>query len=351
MEAGRIKDTIKKRAVLKKIKKCRKEVSNGAEKNIQTVQLSFLGEDSPCIFTVSDTVSMPMQLLKKGRGCDYIKVQIEDILNRLYAEPAEPVMMTVVIMLPEQTEEACLRFLMDCLVQTAEEKQIEISDVKAECSPDVVNALLLLTILGKKGSQSHFLHGAEAFLPGREIVMINAAGLEGTVMLENAGRELLEQRFSGSFLEHVRNLSLKTGIKNSMELVQTIVSDSEDAGVYCIGRTGVFGALWELASITKKGFSVELGEIPIYQETIELCEFFDVNPYMLRSGGALLIAVKQGRSLVEKCRGYGIKAAVIGSMENHADKLVCNGEERRYLTMPAAVKIGQNQPEGLHWIY
>jgi hypothetical protein len=38
-------------------------------------------------------------------------------------------------------------------------------------------------------------------------------------------------------------------------------------------------------------------------------------------------------------------------MEHHADKAVFNGEERRYLDMPSAVKIGQNIPEGLAFLY
>lgn len=329
MEIGRVKDTIKERAILKRIKKCQKVQEQPSE-----------------IFTISDTISAPVWLLREYKS-SYIKVQIEDILERLSIEFAEPIMMTGIIMLPEQTEETCLRFLIDCLAQTAAERQIEISDIQAECSPDVINALLLLTVFGKRSSERLPLHGAEAFLPGKEIVMVGTAALEGTIMLESAGRKALEQRFSKRFLENVKSLSSKIEIRNKIKVIQEI----EDAGVYFIGRTGVFGTLWEIASVTGKGFLVTLKDIPIYQETIEICEFFDINPYMLRSGGALLVAAKQGKILVDRYRACGIEAAVIGRMEDNADKLVCNGEERRYLTMPTAVKLGQNQPEGLNWIY
>lgn len=338
METGKVKHTIRDRAILKKTK-----TGNRAG---QAVPLPFSEEGSSgCILEVSDTIAVPIHLLEKGRS-DYIKVQIEDILNRLYVSLAVPAAMTALIMLPEQTEETYLRFLVDCLVQKAEQDRIKISDIEAECSPDVGSALLMLTVFGKR-EQELCLQGREAFLPGQELIMIGTAAAEGTVMLENAGREALQQRFSRRFLENVRSLSSKTGIRNKMELVRELAP----AGVYCVGRSGIFGALWEIAAFTGKGFSVELGTIPICQETIEICEFFDVNPYMLRSGGVLLVAANQGRRLVERCRGCGIEAAVIGSMEDHADKLVRNGEECRYLTMPAAVRLGQNQPEGLFWIY
>jgi hydrogenase maturation factor len=167
-------------------------------------------------------------------------------------------------------------------------------------------------------------------------------------MLENAGRELLLERFSKRFLEKFQEYPVMTLAKEALELV---LDKEPEAGIYCIGRSGVFGALWEISSASGKGFSVDLSKIPVFQETIEICEFFDVNPYMLRSGGALLVAVKNGRGVVDSCLDRNIPAAVIGMMEHHADKLVFNGEERRYLDMPSAVKIGQNAPEGLTFLY
>lgn len=343
METGRIKETINKRAIMKKIKKCRPEVKKGAGSDSQTVHLSLSGQGEDMV-SVSDTVSAPLSLL--GRKMEaYIEVQIYDILNRLFADGAEPAAMTAVILFPEQTEEAILRFFMDCLGKISEKETIEIADVKAECSPAVTEAVIMLTIFGKK-KQS--VSGAKGFLPGRELVMIGTAALEGTVMLEQAGRQMLSERFSGRFLESVRNLRSLCSIR---KLVLAVQEQEPEAAVYCVGRNGVFGALWEIASASGKGFSVELSQIPVLQETIEICEFFDVNPYMLRSGGALLVAAEHGLPLVESCRRNHLPASVIGIMQNNADKLIRNGEECRYLDMPAAVKLLQNIPENLQWMY
>lgn len=342
MENGRVKDTIRERAIWKKVKKYQPGFK---AQNSQTVSMTFSKEVSSIVM-VSDTVSAPVRLLKEERG-DYIKVQMDDILNRVYTNNARPVTMTVIIILPENTQETCLRFLMDCLLQIAVREKIEISDVKAECSKEINHALLMVTVLGKKNQKDSF-DNMKAFLPDKELVMIGAAALEGMVMLRNAGEEELKQRFSHQFLEHIENLSLKTQIGNMISLVR---ETEKEAGIYCIGRSGVFGALWEIASKSKKGFLVELLDIPIYQETIEICEFFNVNPYRIPSAGAILTAVNHGKTLVDRCIKAGLLAAVIGSIRDNADKLVCNGEERRYLDMPTAVKIEQNIPKDLEWIY
>lgn len=47
------------------------------------------------------------------------------------------------------------------------------------------------------------------------------------------------------------------------------------------------------------GLDVALKRIPIQQETVEICEFFGVNPYQMLTG-ALLIAAADGEGLVQK---------------------------------------------------
>lgn len=56
-----------------------------------------------------------------------------------------------------------------------------------------------------------------------------------------------------------------------------------------LSQGGIFTALWEMAERAGVGLEVDLKRIPVKQETIELCEYFDINPYNLYSAGALLI--------------------------------------------------------------
>ena len=48
-----------------------------------------------------------------------------------------------------------------------------------------------------------------------------------------------------------------------------------------ITEGGVFGAFWEMASGAGVGLEVDLKKIPIRQETVEICNYFGVNPYQI----------------------------------------------------------------------
>ena len=72
-------------------------------------------------------------------------------------------------------------------------------------------------------------------------------------------------------------------------------------------------------------------KIPVRQETIEICEFYDLNPYEFLSGGALLMVTENGDALVEALMQEGISAAVIGMTTGGNDKIIRNQDETRYL--------------------
>lgn len=82
------------------------------------------------------------------------------------------------------------------------------------------------------------------------------------------------------------------------------------------------------------GLDVALKRIPIQQETVEICEFFGVNPYQMLSTGAALIAAADGEGLVQKMALEGIPSAVIGRTTSGKERILRNGEEVRYLDKP-----------------
>ena len=103
-------------------------------------------------------------------------------------------------------------------------------------------------------------------------------------------------------------------------------------------KGGVFTSLWELSEYLKCGMEINLRSIPIRQETIELCEYFNLNPYFINSLGGLLVVTEDGGSLVKKAEALGKAAAVIGHTVNGHQKTVINNDEKRYLEAPRAGK-------------
>ena len=79
---------------------------------------------------------------------------------------------------------------------------------------------------------------------------------------------------------------------------------AEESGAsarYLMGEGGFLAALWKIAEASGVGLSADLRSVPIRQETIEICEVFDVNPYKLLSGGSILLGIRGGDALCSSC--------------------------------------------------
>lgn len=83
----------------------------------------------------------------------------------------------------------------------------------------------------------------------------------------------------------------------------------------------------------------DLKKIPVRQETIEVCEFFGINPYQLISSGCMLMAAEDGNLLVRELEKAGIPATIIGKATAGNDRVLLNEEERRFLEPPKADEL------------
>ena len=99
---------------------------------------------------------------------------------------------------------------------------------------------------------------------------------------------------------------------------------------------GIFGALWEMAEASGIGMEIDLKKIPVRQETIEICEYFDINPYELISSGCMLMAASDGNTIVRELEKAGIHAAVVGKAMEGNDRVLYAAGERRFLEPPKA---------------
>ena len=98
-----------------------------------------------------------------------------------------------------------------------------------------------------------------------------------------------------------------------------------------VAEGGIFGALWDMAEASKCGMDIDLKKIPVKQETIEICEFFDINPYKLISQGCLIIAAFDGSRIVREINRSGTNAVIIGTATESNDRVLISGEEKRFL--------------------
>ena len=162
--------------------------------------------------------------------------------------------------------------------------------------------------------------------------MTKWAGLSGVAeLVGDETRSGLRSRFTEGFLDQAAE-----GVQ-----VMSSTADAEFAiaqgvtALRSVGAKGVFGALWEMGEASGAGLRVDLKKIPIRQETIEICEYFDCNPYLIASDGVLLAGTPDGARLVERFASKDIPAAVIGTVTDGQGRVVINGDETRFLVPPA----------------
>lgn len=166
--------------------------------------------------------------------------------------------------------------------------------------------------------------------PGQDIVMTGHIALAGTAVLAKCKKEELAKSLPVHFIEGAQEL-----LKYINEVPEAAVARQHGVtAMQIVTEGGIFAALWAFADELDTGIQVKLKDIPVKQETIEVCEVFDVNPYQLLSGGAVLMAADNGNDVVWAMEELGIKAAVIGKITSGNDRVVLNGDGCRYLTKP-----------------
>ena len=106
------------------------------------------------------------------------------------------------------------------------------------------------------------------------------------------------------------------------------------SAMHDVTEGGIYGALWEMAEASGIGLEIDLKAIPIRQETVEICEYFGLNPYYLISSGCMLMAGDRGHDLVRELEKAKIPAAVIGKAVEGKTRRILNGEEEAYLERP-----------------
>ncbi len=172
--------------------------------------------------------------------------------------------------------------------------------------------------------------GSRKLHPGMELVLVRQIGLAGTAALARAYEHKLRERFPDWLIARAK------GFDRWMSITEAARAVNHFGGctMYRVAQGGIFNALWKITDASGVGLEVDLREIPVYQETIEICEFFDVNPYYLYSEGALLVGTEQAEALIAALADGGIPACVIGRTTDRNDRVIRNGENRRYLDRP-----------------
>jgi len=268
-----------------------------------------------------------------GTTKDAGALAVQITVNDLASSGAEPIAIMVTALLPEETEEAQIRELMTQMDEICGKLNIQIAGGHTEITRAVKQPILTVTGIGK--AKKDCIITTQGAKPGQDVVVSKWIGLEGTSIIAKEKEAELLTKYPSHLVDEAkafdRFLSI---IPEAATAVKSGVTAMHD-----VTEGGIFGALWELAESSGVGLEIDLKRIPVKQETIEVCEFFEINPYELISSGSLLMVTDDGYDLVKKLEKENISATVIGKIRSGNDRVVINDEERRFLEPPKSDEL------------
>ncbi len=323
MNLGKVSEAVLKRSVLNQIGHRREEVLVGPA----------IGEDCSVLAIEEDEVLVLSTDPITGTVKDIGTLAVHITANDIASNGAEVIGIMLTILLPDKTEEVQLRTAMQDMEAACRQLNIEIIGGHTEITKAVHQPIVTVTGVGKmKRSELIKTAGAK---PGQEIVMTKWAGLEGTAIIAASKEAELRTKYNQSFLD---------GAKKLIDFISVvpearIARECKVTSMHDVTEGGIFGALWEIGAASKVGLEVDLKKILLKQETVEICEFYDVNPYMLISSGCMLIVTDQANYLVDRLKEGGIAAAVIGRITEGNDRVIINEDEKRFLEPPKSDEL------------
>lgn len=278
--------------------------------------------------------------------CGYIglRLDIARLYNSIRIGGYMPWAAVDTIVMPDDDERR-MKKLLRKLAGICAEYGVDIVTGHTEVNSAVAEPVISLTMMGRRKcmremqcvheSQVHTGHGDSGLcgskrLTGMDIVMCGQTGVGGTLQLYYDNQKELFERYSESYLRPVEQLEQLILLGGQVD----IAFDHGCIYSHDISRGGVFAALWEMGDALKCGLEVCHDNIPILQETIEICEHTGDNPYMIDGCGSALFVVPDGKLLADKLYEAGYEASVIGRLTENSDRVIVHEDERRFLTPP-----------------
>lgn len=322
LNIGKISENVLKRSVLKRIKHKKKDVVIGAKAGVDAA-LIRLAQDK-YLSTSTETVAYDTPLAAT--------LAVQKAVNNVSVSGARPISISVSISLPVGEEETYIKSVITEIDDLCKSLDIVLTGGHTEVTDSVVRPVISVTACGVSEDKSSGLKNAKC---GDDIIITKQIALSGTAVIADRNREALTNRFAPAFVQ--RAIDCKDYISVVPEAAIAVKNGA--SSMHDLSYGGVYAALWELGEASHAGLCVDLMKIPVMQETVEVCEEYDINPYELLSDGSMLITSPDGNRMLEALHDSGINAVIIGKITDNNDRIIVNGDEVRYINIPKTDEI------------
>ncbi|MCR5801372.1 MAG: hypothetical protein K6G57_03465 [Lachnospiraceae bacterium] len=165
----------------------------------------------------------------------------------------------------------------------------------------------------------------------KEIIVAGFAALKGTYERSRRDREEIGRLYPISLLK--RADSCVDLIEEQDGKINDFLKEyAKEIEIYHIDGS-MHEILWNFSKEKKCGFDIDLRSIPMLQETVEIAEYFEEDPFEWKCGGCALMVSDEVRTdhILEELNSHDIYAEVIGNVTEGKEKKLMIKDDVRFL--------------------
>ena len=158
--------------------------------------------------------------------------------------------------------------------------------------------------------------------PGDDLLLTKGIAIEGTAIIAREKAVTIKKRFGDRFLKRAQAFIDKPGLS----VVADALLANKVAKIHAMHdptEGGLATGIMELAKASGTGVVIDAEKIPCYEETEQICKFFNIQPLGLIASGALLIALdpKDTKEVIAILAKYDIVCTPIGKLTKKSNGL------------------------------
>lgn len=317
MKTGKLSQNVLRRSVLKNVSSSATIITGpGYGRDYAQV---LINEGS--IVTSTQTVIDTDNLIEYSVRC-----AIERALNNLWLSEARPFGIELSLTLSDRVSEKKLSEAMAHLESICQQREVRILGGNTIVSDDISRSVISVCAMGHSASKSAATRPDKRALAGLDIIVAGNIAAEECTKVTLSRRDELNTRLADWLLASVVKIGDALSVQEAANIAR-----NKSIYMHDISSGGIFTALWEMGEYLDCGMEVDLHSIPVRQEIIEVCEFYELNPYEMDSAGSMLIVTEDSESILSELLAAGIRAARVGSITASKARIILSGEEKRFL--------------------
>lgn len=182
------------------------------------------------------------------------------------------------------------------------------------CDYSVIGGATLWTICGKNEYVTSQMAKDED-----DIILTKSAAYGATSVLTRAFPKTVKKAIGSTLFDKARNYFPHSNtVRDSTIAAKAGIHKNGVTAMHDATEGGIIAALSELAAASKLGGTAFLEDIPISEETEQLCKFFRINPLTSLGEGSLVIACRptQTKRVMASLRAKRIPSTIIGKLSS-----------------------------------